>query len=74
MAKNKLIIQRHHIQYANEEHHQPEIVVPILKGEHWILTNLQRRKNISKGFIKSLKIWIAVNEDFANELSFVEKA
>lgn len=58
------VIQGHHIS------HDPQITVIVFKGEHWILTQLQRRtKNISKGFIRALKVWIALNEPKAQELS-----
>ena len=68
MAKNKPILNRHHIIYACPEHRQGEIVATIYKGEHWLLTNLSRRKNISKGFCKSLRVWLALNEDKAIDL------
>ena len=55
----KTIIQEHHISY------DPEIVVRLYKGEHWILTQLQRRKKISRGFIKALKVFIALHENDA---------
>ena len=55
-------IQSHHISY------DPEVKVSIYKGEHWILTQLQRRKNFSKGFFKALKVIIALKEDTAKEL------
>lgn len=59
----KSVVQRHHISY------DPEVTVRIYKGEHWLLTQLQRRtRHISKGLIKSLKVWIALNEDKAVEL------
>tara|TARA_Y100000310_G_C20491404_1_gene719405 strand:- start:576 stop:797 length:222 start_codon:yes stop_codon:yes gene_type:complete len=45
----KRVIQRHHICY------DPEIVVPIYKGEHFILTQMQRRKYFSKGFVRSIR-------------------
>ena len=63
MKRNKPIVQEHHIVYENEEHNQKEVKVKIYKGEHFLLTHLNRRKNISKGFIKCLKIWIALNEE-----------
>ena len=63
MAKKKKTIQTHHISY------DPEITVDLFKGEHWILTQLQRRKNFSKGFVKSLKVWLALNEEKAVEVS-----
>jgi len=64
----KTVIQRHHIVYAVPEHKQREIVVRVYKGEHWIITHLRRRKKISKGFIKQLKIWMALNEENAVDL------
>ena len=64
----KLIIQQHHIIYPNEKHKQKEVVVKIYKGEHWIISQLNRRTNISKGFIKQLKVWLALNEEKAKEL------
>lgn len=63
-----IIIQKHHIVYENKEHKQPEEVVYLYKGEHWAITQLQRRKNISKGFIKALKHWILLNEDKAKDV------
>ena len=61
MPKKK-VIQNHHISY------DPEVTVKIFKGEHWILTQLQRRKNISKGFVQSVKVWLALHEDDAQDL------
>ena len=58
----KTVTQPHHISY------DPNIVVTIYKGEHWILTQLNRRKKVSKGFVKTLKVWLALNEDKAIEL------
>ena len=68
MPKKKLITQKHHIIYESEAHKQKEEVVKIYKGEHWLVTQMNRRKNISKGFIKHLKVWLALNEDRAKEL------
>ena len=62
------MIQNHHIIYADEKHKQREECVKIFKGEHLLLTRLGWRKNISKGFIKSLKIWLLLNEDKAVSL------
>jgi len=64
----KLITQKHHIIYESETHKQKEEVVKIYKGEHWIVTQLGRRKNISNGFVKVIKVWLALNEDRAKEL------
>jgi hypothetical protein len=46
--KRILGIQRHHITY------KPEWIVSIYRGEHWAITQLQRRKYVSTGFIKSV--------------------
>ena len=56
------VIQNHHISY------NPEVVVAVFKGEHFILNMLLKRQRISKGFIQHLKIWLAENEPKAEEL------
>jgi len=43
------VIQNHHISY------NPEVKVQVFKGEHEILTLIQRRKRFSKGFLISLR-------------------
>ena len=48
----KPVIQQHHITY------EPERTVLIYKGEHYILTQLQWRRYISKGLIEALKQFI----------------
>ncbi|MAF43224.1 MAG: hypothetical protein CMI54_03515 [Parcubacteria group bacterium] len=62
MAKAKRVVQKHHISY------DPEITVNIYKGEHWLCTQLQRRKYISKGFVKTLRVWLALNGENAVEV------
>lgn len=64
------VTQRHHLIYPSPEHPEQECVVRIYKGEHLIATNMQRflRKSVSRGFVKWLKFWLAVNEDRAVEL------
>jgi len=57
------VMQKHHICY------NPEITVIIYKGEHWAITQLQRRKYISKGFISAIKYWIRQNECNAIDLT-----
>jgi len=71
--KKKLVIQKHHIQYARPEHKQEEIVASVFKGEHNFLTKLQWRNNHSKGFCKALKLWLILNEDKAQDLDKDEK-
>ena len=58
----KAVIQYHHISYS------PEVVVALYKGEHYILTQMNRRKKVSWGFIKSLEVWIALNKDSAKDV------
>ena len=59
----KPVVQGHHLIYAVPEHGQKDVEVRIYKGEHFLATNLNRRVNISKGFIKYLRVWLALNED-----------
>jgi len=49
MVKRLKKVQRHHITY------EPEWVVPIFVGEHWTITQLQRRKHVSRGFLESVE-------------------
>lgn len=58
-------INRHHISY------EPEIIVKIYSGEHQILTLLDRyeKRTVSKGFIRALKVWLALNEHRAREIA-----
>ena len=58
----KKSVQSHHISY------DPEEKVVMYKGEHWIMTQMNRRKLVSRGFIISLKVWIALHEDLAVHL------
>lgn len=57
--KKKKSIQNHHICYLEKD--GVEFVVPIFKGEHWILTQINRRKNISEGFIVALRKYTEKN-------------
>jgi len=62
MAK-KQVIQGHHISY------EPEVIVKIYQGEHWAITQLNRRtKNISKGFLRCLQTFINEKEEIAIDL------
>jgi hypothetical protein len=62
--KKPRVIQTHHISY------EPPVTVRVYQGEHFVLTQLQRRKHISKGFIKAMRVWADLNEDGA---VFLEK-
>jgi len=60
----KRIIQRHHISY------DPEVIVPITKGEHAILTKIQwyTKKFVSKGFLTALEVFLALNRNRGEDL------
>lgn len=62
MRRKKNVVQPHHICY------DPPIVHNMFQGEHWLIAHLNRRKAISKGFIRTLRIWIIMNEESAIEL------
>jgi hypothetical protein len=65
---SKPIVQNHHVMYANKKHGQKDVEARVYKGEHWLLTNLSRRTHISRGFVISLKLWLALNEHKAVDL------
>jgi hypothetical protein len=58
----KTVIQSHHITY------QPERVVKLYKGEHWLATQLNRRRKISEGWIEFLDWWLEENRGKAVKL------
>ena len=63
--KKTNIVQEHHLEYQRKdevESKQGE-VVRLYKGEHWAITQLQRRKRISKGFIRALEYWVEQNKN-----------
>lgn len=65
------VTQRHHIIYGSPDHKtQPDEIVTIFKGEHSITNkiNWYCSKSVSRGFIKVLKVFIALNEDRAIDL------
>ncbi len=63
----KQVIQNHHISYKDDP--RGEIKVKVYKGEHWAITVLNRRnKNMSKGFLRCLKEYIALHEKGAIDL------
>lgn len=76
MSKRR-IIQNHHIVYAHPDHPSiREVKVATFKGEHFIIgkINLFTRKNLSAGFVKCLKVFIALNEDRAIDLEALSEA
>lgn len=53
MEKRLRRIQNHHITY------KPERIVTIFQGEHFVLTQMQRRKYVSVGFIEAAEYELA---------------
>lgn len=50
MSSKKQVIQRHHITYPDGKHSPPkEWVVPVTKGEHYAISQLQRFGSFSEG-------------------------
>ena len=43
--------------------------VLLYKGEHWAITLMQRRKRISRGFLRALEYWISQVKDEAMDLT-----
>jgi hypothetical protein len=58
-----MMVQTHRISY------DPDVTVTLYKGEHWLFTQLQRRKRVSKSFVTALKVWLALCEDHVTELA-----
>ncbi len=52
MAK-KQVYQVHHIQYE-QEGPQPEWTVRVTRGEHFLITQLQRFKSLTEGAVKAI--------------------
>lgn len=70
MSKKPSVTNFHHIVYSSPDHPEQEVVVKVRKSEHLVLTRIQWycRKTVSKGFIKALKSFVALNEDRAVEV------
>lgn len=63
MEKRIISIQQHHITY------NPPRIVPVFKGEHWGITQFQRRKFVSTGFIQSIEFELERLRKHATDLS-----
>jgi len=61
VKKHGRIVNVHHVSY------DPEVTVKMFKGEHRCVTLMERysRRTVSRGFIKCLKVFAALNEDRA---------
>ena len=64
------VINRHHLVYPSPEHPEQEYIVRVRKCEHLVLTRLAwyTKKQVSRGLITALKVFIALNENRAQEL------
>jgi len=62
MPEKKKVVQGHHIFYGKEE------LAKVTRGEHWALTQINRHKNPSKGFLRSMLVFVILNMDKAKEL------
>jgi len=67
----KTVIQNHHLLY--EERDGRDWVVPLFRGEHWIITQMERRKRVSKGFLTCLRKYVKDCKGNAIKLSLVKK-
>lgn len=57
----KQVIQKHHIVYSDGRRHPPnEWIVPVTKGEHYLLSQLQRFTSLSHGAVQALLYEIAM--------------
>lgn len=65
------MIQEHHLEYQRKDKviEKTGETVLLYKGEHWAITLMQRRKRISKGFLRALEYWISQVKDKAIDLS-----
>lgn len=70
MGQKKVVIQHHHIVYPSPDRPEQELTVKLRKCEHLIATKTSWfcRKTVTKGFIKWMKCFIAMNEDRAIDL------
>ena len=64
----KRIVNHHHIVYPVPEHGQSEVVVRMTRGEHFLITRLNRYRHITPGFIKAIKYWLVLNEDRGEDI------
>jgi len=62
-APKKNVIQTHHVYY------EPEIVTKLYRGDHWLITNLNRKtKNVSLGLIHCILDWAKKAMQIAKDL------
>ena len=63
--KKKPVRQKHHISY------DPEWWVWVYQGEHWAITQLNRRKNVSCGLLDTLEDYINRHKRSAHDLDTI---
>ena len=66
----KPVIQTHHLEYQRKDEIKEKRgeTVRIYKGEHWAITQLQRRKKISKGFLRAIEFWVESVRETAKDI------
>lgn len=69
--RRKNVVQEHHLEYQRKDEvfEKTGETVLLYKGEHWAITLMQRRKNISQGFLRALEYWISKVKDSAVDLT-----
>ena len=60
MTAKSRVVQVHHLEYQRKDEvpDKKGETVRLYKGEHWAITQLQRRRYISKGFLRAIEYWI----------------
>lgn len=69
------MIQEHHLEFQRKDEVSEKTgeTVLLYKGEHWAITQMQRRKYISQGFLRALEYWINQVKDSAIALTREEQ-
>jgi len=62
--KKKYVIQTHHVVYAVDKK-QRDVTTKVRRTEHFYLTQIARINPITKGFIRSLRLFALLNIDRA---------
>lgn len=63
----KTVVQPHHLRYLEKDGY--DWIEPVFKGEHWIISMLNYRKNISEGCLITLQDYITRNQNKATKLT-----
>jgi hypothetical protein len=63
----KTVVQPHHLRYKEKDGY--DWIEPVFKGEHWLISMLNYRKNISEGCLITLQDYITRNQNKAAKLT-----